>query len=216
MRKMRVENLKCAVFDLDGTLVDTSPGIIESVEYAITELHYPELSQEQMLSFIGPPLKTSFTRCCGCDGSEADRLTDIYRKHYRQGALLNAKLYDGIMELCKELNKAGIQIAVATSKPQVFAEQILQHFGFERYISVIHGADMQGKLTKADLIRLCIREYDLSNCVMIGDTEHDAKGAAEVGISFIAVSYGFGNLKEMLKYTNIGLADSPMDILQII
>ena len=75
---------------------------------------------------------------------------------------------------------------------------------------------MQGKLSKADLIRSCIKQFDLSACVMVGDTEHDAKGAAEAGISFIGVSYGFGNLKEMLNYPHIGLAGNPLDVLQII
>lgn len=216
MYKKQTDFLKCVVFDLDGTLVDTSPGIIESIMFALQEQNYPNLSQEQLLSFIGPPLKASFIRCCECDDKDAVRLTDTYRKHYRQGALLNAKPYNGIIELCEELSNAGIQLAVATSKPQEFAEQILCHFGFKRYISVIRGADMQGQLSKADLIRLCVKGYDLSACVMVGDTEHDAKGAAEAGISFIAVSYGFGNLKEMLNYAHIGLANNPMDILQII
>ena len=216
MCKQQANKISCVVFDLDGTLVDTSPGIIESIKYASKKLNYPKLSQEQLLSFIGPSLKASFTRCYGCNDSEADRLTDTYRAHYRQGSLLNARPYDGIIKLCEELVNAGIQLKVATSKPQEFAEQILRHFGFERYFSVICGADMQGKLSKADLIRSCVKELDLSGCVMVGDTEHDAKGAAETGISFIGVSYGFGNLKEMLNYPHIGLAESPLDVLQII
>ncbi len=208
--------LRNVIFDLDGTLVDTSSGIIESVEFAVTKLKHPKLSQEQILSFIGPPLKSSFIRCFGCDETEADRLTNEFRQYYRQGALLHAKPYDGIMELCYQLCNSGIQITVATSKPQAYAEQILRYFGFERYISVIHGADEKGTLSKADLIRMCIRGLDLSSCVMVGDTEHDAKGAVEVGISFIAVSYGYGNPKEMLKYTHIGLANTPLEILHII
>ena len=216
MCKQQENKIACVVFDLDGTLVDTSPGVIESIKYAAKTLNYPKLSQEQLLSFIGPSLKTSFARCYGCNDSEADRLTDTYRAHYRQGSLLNARPYDGIIELCEELVNAGMLLKVATGKPQGFAEQILRHFGFERYFSVICGADMQGKLSKADLIRSCVKELDLSGCVMVGDTEHDAKGAAEAGISFIGVSYGFGNLKEMLNYPHIGLADNPWDVLQII
>lgn len=216
MCKQRATKIACVVFDLDGTLVDTSPGIFESIKYAAKKLNYPKLSREQLLSFIGPSLKASFTRCYGCNDSDADRLTNIYRAHYREGSLLNARPYDGIIEMCEELVNAGIQLKVATSKPQEFAEQILRHFGFERYFSVICGADMQGKLSKADLIRLCVKEFDLSECVMVGDTEHDAKGAAEAGISFIGVSYGFGNLKEMLYYSHIGIAGNPLDVLQII
>ena len=216
MCKKRVTDIKCVVFDLDGTLVDTSPGIIESVKYAVKEFNYPVLTQEQLLSFIGPPLKTSFIRCCGCDDSVAERLTETYRNYYRQGAILNARLYDGIIELLKELYNADIQLTVATSKPQTFAEQIIFHFGLERYLSAIRGADIYGKLTKADLISQCVKDFDLSGCIMVGDTVYDAKGAEETGISFIAVSYGFGNLKEIKACRHVGVAQTPLDLLKML
>ena len=207
------------IFDLDGTLLDTSPGILECVRYTADRLGYPALSMDQLLTFIGPPLKESFVRCYGCSEEEAAALTAAYRVHYREGALLHAEPYAGIFELCDALKKNGFQLAVATNKPNVFSEQILRHFGFDRYITVIHGADMEGKLSKADLIRRCVEHVgngDPSACVMIGDSEIDAKGAYEAGVPFIGVSYGFGNIDEMKKYPYIGIVGAPLEILDII
>lgn len=210
--------MKCAIFDLDGTLLDTSPGIYESVRYAADKLGYPQPSREQLMSFIGPPLKVSFLRCYGCDDVEADRLTAAYREHYREGALLHAVPYEGIFALCEALCDSGVQVAVATSKPQQFSELILRHFGFDRYLAAVHGADLSGKLTKTDLIRACVEDVKAlpAECVMIGDTEHDSRGAQEAGVPFIAARYGFGCPEEMAKYPSIGVARVPLEILHII
>ena len=208
--------MKTMIFDLDGTLLDTSLGIMESIRYASAKLGYPELPMEQLLTFIGPPLTDSFMRCYGCDKEKADLLTAAYREHYREGALLNAKPYDGILDVCRQLKERGLRLAVATSKPQMFSEQILHHFGFDGYMTEIHGADLEGRLSKTDLIRLCVGNSDPSDCIMVGDTEHDARGAMEASVPFIGVSYGFGNLKEMKQYPMIGVAKAPSDILRII
>ena len=207
---------KCALFDLDGTLLDTSPGIVESVQYAAEKLGYPQLSREQLLRFIGPPLQSSFMKYYACSREEADALTAAYREHYRGGALLRATPYPGIFELCGALREAGLKTMVATSKPQPFAEQILAHFGFS--FDAVHGVDFAGKLGKADMIRLCAADAGLEaqDCVMIGDTEHDARGAQEAGAAFIGVSYGFGDSAAMAAYPMAGMADSPMDVLRIL
>ena len=213
-----MNTIQCVIFDLDGTLLDTSPGITESVRFAAEKLGYPALTEELLLSFIGPPLKDSFMRCCVCGEAQAEALVAAYREHYREGALLNARPYDGIKELLAALGDRGICCAVATSKPQVFSEQILRHFGLDRFLRVIHGADLGGKLKKSDLIRLCAADIGAAcnECVMVGDTEHDARGAEEAGVSFIGVSYGFGNHTEMRRYPCIGMADKPLDILGIL
>ena len=206
--------MDCAIFDLDGTLLDTSPGIVESVCFAAEKLGWPELPTDRLLSFIGPPLKDSFLRCYGCGEAEAERLTAAYREHYREGALLNARPYDDIFTLCEKLREAGCRLAVATSKPQVFAEQILRHFGF--VFDVVHGTDLAGKLKKPELIRLCMEETGADAGFMIGDTQYDARAAQEAGVPFIGVSYGFGDPDEMMKYPCIGTADAPLQVLKII
>ncbi len=213
-----MNTIKCVIFDLDGTLLDTSPGITESVCYAAKKLGYLELSEDLLLSFIGPPLKDSFVRCYDCGEKQAEALVAAYREHYREGALLNAKPYDGIKELLAALEGRGIFSAVATSKPQGFSEQILRHFGLDRFFRVIHGADLEGKLKKSDLIRLCAADVGAacSQCIMVGDTEHDARGAKEAGVPFVGVSYGFGNQAEMQRYPYIGIVEKPLDILRIL
>ena len=210
--------MKCVIFDLDGTLLDTSPGIMESVRYAAEKLGYPSLSEKQLRSFVGPPLQDSFMRCYGCDRSQADALTAAYREHYPKGPILNARPYEGMETLLAALEQRGLCAAVATGKPQAFSEQILRHFGLERFFRVIHGSDMEGKLKKSDLIRLCAEDVGVpfNQCVMIGDTEHDARGAKDAGVPFIGVSYGFGDRDEMLRCPHIGFADKPMDVLRIL
>ncbi len=210
---------RLAIFDLDGTLLDTSPGILESVRYAAEKLGYPPLPQEQLLTFIGPPLKDSFMRCWGCDEEEAERLTAAYREHYRGGALLYAEPYEGIAGVLGALRQAGMQLAVATNKPQAFSERILRHFELDRCFHVIHGADFEGHLTKADLIRLCAADLGTApgDCVMVGDTAHDARGAEEAGVPFLAVTYGFGFRRgEGVSFPYIGIADTPSELREFL
>lgn len=204
------------IFDLDGTLLDTSLGIFESIIYAINKLNFPSLSKELFPTFIGPPLKYSFMRCLGCDEESAIQLMEAYREHYREGALLNAKPYDGIFDLCSQLKRRKIKMGVATSKPQLFSERILRHFGFDKYLDDIYGADLAGTLSKADLIRLCVGSLNPNTYIMVGDTESDAKGARECGVPFVAVSYGFGKPDKMEEYPMLGIADTPYEVLRII
>ena len=103
-----MNTIQCVIFDLDGTLLDTSPGITECVRYAGEKLGYPSLSEEQLLSFIGPPLQDSFMRVYGCDRSQAEALTAAYREQYRKGAILKAKPYDGMETLLAALVQRGL------------------------------------------------------------------------------------------------------------
>ena len=208
------------IYDLDGTLLDTAPGIIESVKYTINLLGFTPMTDKEMHAFIGPPLSESFQKYCGCNLKEADRAVAIFRDFYQKEALLNAIPYDGIYECFQLLSEAGFRMSVATNKPERFALRLMNHFRFDRYLRAIHGADEDGKLRKADLIRLCIRETGgtTSTSVVVGDTVSDAKGARETGVSFLAVSYGFGfrtneDLKEL---SCIGIADSPRQIAAIL
>ena len=204
------------IFDLDGTLLDTSPGIWESIEYATKELGYPRLTQEQLRSFIGPRLQDSFVRCCGCTEAQAEELTKVYRRRYSGGALLNAVPYEGIFAVCEALRQRGVKLYVATSKPEPFARQILEHFGFAPYFAAIHGADMAGKVTKTDVIRLCVGDTDPGACVMVGDTAHDARGAQAAEVPFLAALYGFGDRAETLQYPHIGAVEAASEIVPII
>lgn len=209
--------IKYVIFDLDGTLLDTKEGILLSVEHTVKELGYDELTLEQKLSFIGPPVQVSLKRIYGLNDAQAQYGAGIFRDFYKDRALLKAKPYDGIYDLCGALKEQGIRMAVATYKREDYAVKLLKHYDFDRYCDPMHGADNNNVLKKEDIIMMCVKEMGAvkEECVLIGDTDNDAKGAMEAGIPFIAVTYGFGfKSKEDLKdYPYIGIADSPMEII---
>ena len=208
------------IFDLDGTLLDTSAGILESVAYTAEQLAFPVLTHETLLKFVGPPLGQSFMKYYGCSEAQAQEAIRIYRGRYQAEGLLHAKPYRGIYALCKRLKAAGIRMAVATYKPEIFAQTLLRHFGFDAYCDPIHGADAAGRLQKEDIIRLCTEEMHASpqSCVLIGDTAHDARGAMQAGMPFLAVTWGFGfkTAADASEYPHIGTAEKPADVTKII
>lgn len=201
-----------ALFDLDGTLLDTTEGVIESAEYAARKLGCPKLSHETMLQFVGPPIQESFIKHYNFSKEDAQQAADIFRNYYKEKALFKAVPFDGIYELCDALLSHNIKLAVATYKREDYAIKLLKHFGFDRYFDVMHGADNNNVLTKSDIIKLCITELNSSpsKCVLIGDTPHDAKGAVSAGISFLAVTYGFGfkSVEDLSDIPNVGVCDS--------
>lgn len=212
--------IKNVIFDLDGTLVDTSEGIIESVQYTASVMKWPLIPLDKLQSFIGPPLMWSFTKQYQCNENDAKLATKIFRQYYQQDALLKAKVYDEVFSVCEELRTKGIQMSVATNKPDRFAKKILDYFQLVRYYKSIYGADEYGKLKKTDLILNCLKDMvaSLEETILIGDTSNDARAAKEVGVHFLAVTYGFGfkNENDVMPYSPIGVADSPSKILQII
>lgn len=214
---MKIKNV---IFDLDGTLIDTSNGIIESIQYTISVMKLTGLPEKTLMSFIGPPLWKSFMNHCACSKEQAHEATHIFRQYYQSGAVLHAKLYQGVLEMCAILANHGIKMGAATNKPQRFAVELIEHFGLDTYCCPVYGADEEGKLSKADLIRLCMKEMkaDKLNTVLIGDTENDAIGAKQTGIPFLAVTYGFGFWTETKKmeYSCIGISDSPLQIVDVL
>ncbi len=213
-------NIKNVIFDLDGTLLDTTEGVLESVKYAVSQLGYDLLDQETMLEFVGPPIQESFMRFYGCDIDTAQNAANIFRDYYKDVALLKAEPYDNIFELCDILKSNGIKMAVATYKREDYAIKLLKHYNFDRYCNPIHGADNNNNLRKEDIVYLCLKEMGATNenSVLVGDTVHDANGAAKAKTPFIAVTYGFGfkTTKEAEQYENIGVASNTIDIARII
>ena len=206
------------IFDLDGTLLDTSEGIVESVKYAAKQLGYPELPYEALLMFVGPPIQQSFMDHYGCDKQTAQKAADIFREYYKTKALLKAAPYEGIYELCGALKTAGIKMAVATYKREDYALILLKHFCFDRYCEPMHGADGENKLKKKDIVLMCMEEMNANKekTVLIGDTDHDKRGAIEAGVKFIAVTYGFGFRKAENVGDCLGVVQTPMEIAEIL
>lgn len=214
---MKIKNV---IFDLDGTLLDTTEGVLESVKYTAGKLAYPILPLEELLKFIGPPIQQSFMAYYGASQETAQKAADIFRTHYKTETLLRAVPYDGIYRLCDILKDKQIKMAVATYKREDYALTLLKHYHFDQYCSPMHGADHYNRLKKEDIVRLCMEEMSSSaeDTVLIGDTLSDALAAERAGIPFIAVTYGFGfkDKKDSDEYSNIGSAENPLQIADII
>lgn len=208
--------IKNVIFDLDGTLLDTKEGILLSVEHMVKELGYGKLTYEQRLSFIGPPVQVSLKRLYGLSDEEAQRGAGIFRDFYKEKALLKAKPYDGIYDLCRKFKDNGVRMAVATYKREDYARKLLAYYDFDKYCDPMHGADNNNILKKEDIILMCVDEMGAAKdeCVLVGDTDNDAKGAAKAGIPFIAVTYGFGfkGEEDIKDYSYIGIAHSPESV----
>lgn len=214
---------KCdaVIFDLDGTLLDTSEGIYRSVSYVMETLGLPPVSADIMRTFIGPPIQKSFARVYGMDKEEADKAAALFRDRYKEDDILLATPYEGIFDTINALNATGIRTAVATYKRQDYAEKILIHFGFDRICDAMCGSDAQGLLSKKDIIENAMRSVGVSErrrCVMVGDSDNDAAGAADIGVPFIGVTYGFGfaGKDDVDEFINIGAASSPKEILRFV
>jgi len=186
---------KIIVFDMDGTLIDTSAGIFATANHTMRTMGYDELPEAQLRKFVGPPLPSCFRLACGLNEDEIDIACDIYREKYREGNMYLGTIYPGIISLLDTLKQKGYTLAVATLKLEEMAIAILKEKGLYEYFSVIKGADKQGLLTKANIIErsleyLNVKEY--SEVLMIGDTPHDLDGSLSLHIDFIGVDWGFG------------------------
>ncbi len=212
--------IRSVIFDLDGTLLDTKEGIIESAKYAADKLGYERLPYETMLTFVGPPIQNSFIKHYGCDADAAQKAANVFREYYKEEALFLAEPYEGIYDLCEDLKSMGIKMAVATYKREDYALTLLRHFGFDKYCEVMHGADNNNVLKKEDIVRMCQEETGTSkeDSVLVGDTDNDAKGALKAETPFIAVTYGFGFKTEddVSMYPHLGVTDTPMGVAGII
>ena len=208
-----------AIFDLDGTLLDTSAGILASVKYTIDKMGFSALDDKAIARFIGPPIQESFAAAYGLEGDILQEIATIFRNVYSSEFLLLAQPYDGIFALFDELVARGIKPAVATYKREDYALRLLRHYGFDRYTDILYGGDHENKLSKKDIIEKCITTAgitDRSRVVMIGDTKFDAIGAAGMGVDFLGVTWGFGFAapEDAAAYpATVGCADSPSALL---
>ena len=215
------KNYKVVIFDVDGTLLNTSEGILSSAKYAINAMQYEVPSHKVLESFIGPPIQDSFAETFGVEGEALKQMSDFFRNHYKEKDLLKATPYEGIYDVFEWLQQNNFDIAVATYKRQDYAETIINHFGFDKYTDIICGSDFGGKLRKNDIIINSLQKAKISNpeqAVMIGDSNSDEKGAEILGVDFIGVTYGFGftSKNDVLGKTTVGVADTPKEIIKIL
>lgn len=204
----------CILFDLDGTLLDTSRGVLKSIDYTINELGLAPLTEEKKRTFIGPPIQNSFRNTYGLDDEMTARAAATFRNVYKDKFLLEADPYDGMYDFLKELRANGIKTAVATYKREDYTLRLLDALDISRYFDIIKGSDMEGKLTKADIVQYCVDglSADKHDIVLIGDSVNDETGAQARGVDFIGVTFGFGyKTKDDVKNT-VFVADTVREL----
>lgn len=204
--------IKNIIFDLDGTISKSAPGILNAFEFALEKMG-KSYDRENLYKYIGPPLRDSFVKELGED--MADEGANFYRDYYFKKGLFETSIYDGVRDLIEDLYKDGYNIYLATSKGEESSKKILDHFGILDYFSYISGSS-NNKNTKKKVIDHLLNENNLKICesIMIGDRSYDIEAANELDIKTIAVTYGYGKVYEFEKANFI--ADNPLEIKKII
>lgn len=189
------------LFDLDGTLTDPKEGILNSVEYSIRKFGIKVDRREALLPFIGPPLQESFQNFFGFNSEQAWQAVQYYREYFAEKGLFENYVYPGIPELLVKLNKDHHTLAVATSKPTIYSERILEQFKLKKYFQLVIGSNLDGtRVAKTEVIREALAELPVfakESIIMVGDREHDIIGAKNNQISSVGVIYGYGSEDEL-------------------
>lgn len=190
------------LFDLDGTITDSGEGITKSVQYALKKGFKIDADLDDLRCFVGPPLLEQFMSYANLTKEQAELAVKLYRERYESIGIYENRLYVGIRTLLKQLKEEHFQIALSSSKPKVYCEQILKYFDVYRYFDLVEGAEMDGRRTdKAEVVHEVIRRLHMEDqkdrMVLVGDRNYDIIGARHEGISSIGVTYGYGSKEEL-------------------
>jgi phosphoglycolate phosphatase len=205
---------RLVLFDLDGTLVDSTPGIWASIRFATAELGLPEPTPGQLRSMVGPPLEDGFAGAFALTAADVARAVAAYRAHYTAGAMFDAHVYPGIPELLTRLRADGAVLAVATSKPEPFAVRILEHTGLAEDFGTVHGATLDGTVRHKDQVlgAALAAHPDGQRPVLIGDRSHDVLGARAHGLPCIGAGWGPAPPGELAAAGAAAVAATPADV----
>jgi phosphoglycolate phosphatase len=200
------------LFDLDGTLVDSQPGILATFSYTFAQFGV-QLPVEQLRRFLGPPLRASFAEVL--PPQQVEQAVELYRAQYAKGGMFQGAVYDGVPAMLQELKENGFTLCVATSKPQTVAQQVLEHFGLAQWFCYIGGASLDASRdTKTAVMQEVLRQSVMHNSrpLMVGDRDNDMQGAQNCGIAAAAVLYGYGSAEELMPYAPLFAAESPQQL----
>jgi phosphoglycolate phosphatase len=190
------------LFDLDGTIINPAEGITKCVAYALSYFGVEVADLKTLYPFIGPPLVDSFIELYNFSDEQANTALAKYRERFATVGIFENALYPGIIPFLQRANQSGFKLYLATSKPTVFAKQILERFGLSHEFLFVGGSELDGaRNAKADVIRYVLQEskiVNLNQTVMIGDRKHDIIGAKTTGLDSVGVLYGFGSREELL------------------
>lgn len=200
------------LFDLDGTLLDSQHGILACMRETLLAFGIKR-EEKSLYPYLGPPIQDTF-RVFFEEPGQVEEATRIYRARYREKGIYDAQIYQGVPELLQTLCAAGISCRVATSKPQVIAADILEHFKLAVYFDHICGVPLHGDgMTKADVIKQALSDLNPSaKAVMVGDRMYDLIGAAACGIKAIGVGYGYGSHEELLAYNPLFICNNAQEL----
>ena len=207
------------LFDLDGTLTDPGEGITRSVAYALESfgIHVPD--RKVLYPFIGPPLLDSFMEFYGFSEKDARQAIEKYREYFGKQGIFENELYSGVPEALEELKKAGGRLVLATSKPEPYAKEILEHFHLMGYFDFVSGSQLDGTRSKKEEVIA----YALGHCgkgaedkaLMVGDRKHDVQGALENGLPCAGVLYGYGSREELEQAGAQWILETPAQLSQL-
>ena len=206
-----IDNYDILLFDLDGTLTDSTEGIVKCIEYALTKMGYE--MPEDTNKYLGPPLYQSFAEFCGMNEEQVNEAVRIFRERYSTTGLFENRVYDGIPEMLDRLKKGGKRIMVATSKPEVYAVRIFEKFGLAQFFEIVGGANINGTRNyKHEVIEYVLEKAgisDRSSVLMIGDRRQDVDGAHKTGLKCMGILWGFGSIEELTEAGADYIAETP-------
>ena len=208
------------LFDLDGTIVDSAPGITATLAYTFERLGLPVPTPAELLTWVGPPILDSFRDLAGFDAEQSQRALDIYRERYLSTGVYDASLYPGIAEVLRAIGESDMPVSLATSKPEAPARAVLEHFQVADVFDELTGAsDDELRSAKKDVVEEALRRLraggaDLSRPVLIGDRHHDVEGAAHHGVPTIFVTWGYGAPAEAAGA--VAVVNSPAELLPLL
>ena len=212
---MQFTEKQAILFDLDGTVIDSRPGIFDSLHYAFKKMELEVPADEVLSRFFGPSLATSFHNVCGFDDELTEKMIEAYREYYRPTGMYACEVYPGIEELIRALKAQGKKVVLATKKPEIFAVQILERKGLLPLFDYVAGATIEDKSEHKDGIVLraaAALGVAKEDCIMIGDMRFDCIGAKLAGIECIGVTYGYGTKEELIENGAAALANDANEL----
>lgn len=207
--------IRAVLFDWDGTVADTRPGIFNSVRYAIGQYGLPDRPDDELRYFIGPPLYDGFEHVFGVSPELAIELTDTYRVYYRETGIFECNVYDGVGDLLRELHDNGVKTAVVSSKPKEYLDRLVEHFGLADRLDAVVGPAMDNhNADKTVLVNQALKELMLlpSTVAMVGDRRFDMEGAKAAGVSAVGVLYGYGTEEELCRAGADAICEQVVDL----
>lgn len=208
------------LFDLDGTIVDSAPGITSTLAYMFRRLGHPVPPPAELVAWVGPPMLDSMRDLGGFDAEESQRALAIYRERYLARGVYDATVYPGVPDVLRAIAAAGIPLSLATSKPETPATLVLRHYELDVYFDELTGAsDDERRSAKADVVdealrRLRARGMDVSAPLMVGDRHHDIEGAAVHGVPTVYVTWGYGSIDEQAGA--VAVVDTAAELLEVL